>query len=262
MDDTLFTLAGVCAGYGDNEVLHDISIDLQNKVFYGIVGESGCGKTTIARVLSGKLPLSKGQLTRPSSSSLFVLTQDTFSCFDERQTVFSCLREVLQIKHVHQKQASLEQIVAAMSLFGLGEHYLRKRIKWLSGGERQRVALARAYLIEPQFLILDESLDALDMVLKYHAINSILKWKTTKNLGAVFISHDLALVKYCCDTIIVIKDGRIVEVIPSSQVSETNLPNLSSYTQMLFKASISGSTEESLPPIVARHSPFKGCPKI
>ena len=252
----------IFAGYSNREVLHDINLCLQPGLIYGLVGESGCGKSTLSRVLSGELPPQSGNIVpnilKDTSSKPFVINQDVFSSFDINQTVFECLKEIIQIKKLPHSLGYKDVITSTLFRFQFPLHLISQKIKNLSGGEKQRLALARAFLISPDFLIFDESLESLDMVTKVSVADAIKNWHSEKPYGAIFISHDLSLVKYCCDIIIVMFDGRIIEVLPSSFISQKNINMLHPYTKLLFDTTY----EETLKGDVGTtFSPSKaGCP--
>ena len=228
MKEVLVEVQNISCGYGNGfNVLQQLSFKIYRNSIIGVVGESGCGKSTLAKTLMGKIKLSDGtikifsehNICNPSldlRKTVFYISQDVYSAFDDNQLVESSLKEVLKLTKKYNKCSYKSEIEQALWKFDLDVSYLRKKIKHLSGGERQRLALSRAYIINPGFIIFDESLDSLDMILKYQVINRIIEWKEERKFSAMFVSHDLNLIKYCCDTVIVMYKGEIMEIIENS----------------------------------------------
>ena len=193
----------------------------------GIVGESGSGKSTLARMLmglerptAGSVSVCGEDMTVPARSRAArkrrakltqMVYQDPFGSLDPRQTVESALREVLLI-HGDGDRARREQRIAELcDLVGLSREQRARSPKDLSGGQRQRVAIARALAVEPNLIVLDEAVAALDISIQAQILNLLMDVQDATGTDYVLISHDLAVVAHLTDDVIVMRNGRIVE---------------------------------------------------
>ncbi len=193
----------------------------------GIVGESGSGKSTLARMVMGLERPNAGSVTvcgedmtvkalsRAARKRRAKLTQmvyqDPFGSLDPRQTVESTLREVLSIHGTHDRKSRELRIAELCDLVGLTEQQRGRNPKDLSGGQRQRVAIARALAVEPRMILLDEAVAALDISIQAQILNLLLDVQESTGTDYVLISHDLAVVGFLTEDVIVMRDGRIVE---------------------------------------------------
>jgi peptide/nickel transport system ATP-binding protein len=213
----------------------------------GIVGESGSGKTTIARMLAGlerptggrivvcdrdrSAPAASLKLRRARARELQIVFQDPYSTLDPRQTVGSCLDEVLRLHHKDlDRSARAARAGELADLVGLDGRERRAFPSRLSGGQRQRVAIARALAADPRVLILDESVSALDVSIQAQVLNLLGDIRQATGVTYILISHDLAVVRQLTDDCVVMHDGRIVERGPTAQVLDDPQEP---YTQML-----------------------------
>lgn len=207
--------------------LQDVSFELARGGSLAIVGESGSGKSTCARIVAGLEEPSSGtlviggdevDLARPDRRSrkrrarqVQMVFQDPYSSLDRRQTVEDCLAECVN-QHVDlDSEARQRRVRELIEQVGLDERHMRVRPKSLSGGERQRVAIARALTAEPDVLILDEAVAALDVSIQAQVLNLLADIRARTSISYLFISHDLAVVQRICDDVIVMCEGRIVE---------------------------------------------------
>ena len=205
------------------KVLSDVSFDIKKGEVFGLVGESGCGKTTVGRTLirlyeptSGKVFYNGEEITKKNHRSIYgkmqMVFQDPFSSLDPRKTIFDIVREPLKIQKQGSKEEQRERIKAYIKKVGLNEDQLARYPHEFSGGQRQRIAIARALVTEPEFIICDESVSALDVSIQAQVLNMLMELQKDMNLTYLFISHDLAVVRHICDRIAVMYLGNILEL--------------------------------------------------
>lgn len=224
------------------QALSEVSLAISPTSRLGLVGGSGSGKSTLARILLGLLRPSGGEVwfneTRidrlPSSrlgelrSQVAMVFQDPRSSLDPRMSVIDSVAEPVAGERV--------QARAALADVGLAADVMRSYPHELSGGQRQRVAIARALVNKPRLLIADEPVSALDVAVRAQVLNLFAETVERRDLALLFISHDLAVVKYLCDEVAVLQEGRLVEQGPVAEV--LNNPK-HSYTKQLISASTS-----------------------
>ena len=226
MSAPLIKVSNLSKQYGDLLAVADVSFELPPSGSIGIVGESGSGKTTVAKILvgleratSGKievdgqdwsLPAKNSKERRERAKYLQIVFQDPYSSLDPRQSIGSALREALSIS----MKDSDEVIVRAnelADLVGLPQRILELRPAKLSGGQRQRAAIARALASNPKALILDESVAALDVSIQAQILNLLVDIREQTGIAYILVSHDLAVVRHFADSLIVMKNGTVVE---------------------------------------------------
>jgi ABC-type glutathione transport system ATPase component len=226
MSTPLIKVSNLSKQYGDLLAVADVSFELPPSGSIGIVGESGSGKTTVAKILvgleratSGKievdgqdwsLPAKNSKERRERAKYLQIVFQDPYSSLDPRQSIGSALREALSIS----MKDSDEVIVRAnelADLVGLPQRILELRPAKLSGGQRQRAAIARALASNPKALILDESVAALDVSIQAQILNLLVDIREQTGIAYILVSHDLAVVRHFADSLIVMKNGTVVE---------------------------------------------------
>ena len=209
-----------------------VSINIEKGETFGLVGESGCGKSTLGKVFLNLYPLTGGKVElngvdisglrgkelkdfRREAQMIF---QDPASCLNPRRKVVDILLEPYLIHHMYDKAGRLENIHELCELVGLSESYLKRYPHEMSGGQKQRVGIARALALRPQLVICDEPVSALDLSIQAQVINLLEDLQKELGLTYLFISHNLSVVKHCCDRIAVMYLGRIVERASTDQI--------------------------------------------
>lgn len=201
---------------------------------FGLVGESGSGKTTIGRSILRLNPISKGEIwykgkridgklskeeQKEFVRSVQMIFQDPAASLNERATIDYCVSEGLLNFHLYKDEADRERKVDdALTQVGLLPEHKSRYPHEFSGGQRQRVGIARAMIMEPEFIIADEPISALDVSIRAQVLNLMNKFKKDFDLTYMFIAHDLSVVRYFADRIAVIHNGRIVEVAPTEEL--------------------------------------------
>ena len=215
------------------KALDGVDLEIEGGKTFGIVGESGCGKSTAGRVIlqllkatSGKVFFKEQELTsisridlRKQRPQMQMIFQDPQDSLNPRMTVFEILKEPLDSFFPSMtKESAQKDIEDGLMEVGLTNEYLGRYPHELSGGQCQRVAIARALMPKPQLLICDEAVSALDASIRGEIIDLLLRIKAEKKLTMIFIAHDLAVVRKICDRVIVMQSGKIVEQGPTEKV--------------------------------------------
>jgi oligopeptide/dipeptide ABC transporter ATP-binding protein len=225
----------------------DVSLALRRGETLGIVGESGCGKSTLARLLvrledptSGRVELDGRDVTTLGHAALGdfrrriqLVFQDPYASLNPRITVGRTLEEVLTVQRVGNRDERRRRVAALLDLVGLPARFTGRYPHQLSGGQRQRVGIARALAVEPEVIVLDEPLSALDVSVQSGVMNLLTDLRDELGVAYVFISHDLGMVRHISDRIAVMYLGRVVEVGRWAPVSDEPLHP---YTQALQAA--------------------------
>jgi len=217
---------------GDVSAVADVTFTVPKGRTFGMVGESGCGKTTIGRLIvgleqpnSGSIVLDGEDLTklntrerRRRSGKVQLMFQDSYASMDPRMRVNTILREPLIIQHKGNRQEQDRQIAQILDEVGLPRAALDRYPHEFSGGQRQRLGLARALVLRPSMIVADEPVSALDVSIQAQILNLMLDLQRENELTYLFISHDLSVVRYLADTIGVMYLGKLVEVGPADDV--------------------------------------------
>ena len=205
--------------------MSDASLEVFAGESVGLVGESGSGKTTLGLCVAGLLTPTSGEVRfrdevvnapgrRPSVPRLRgvqIVFQDPSSTLNPRRTVGSVLEEILRVHGLSQRDTASARVAELLELVGLPAQLAARRPNRLSGGQRQRVAIARALALDPDLVVADEIVSALDASVQAQILNLLADLRASLGLTLVFISHDLAVVRQVCDRIVVMHEGRLVE---------------------------------------------------
>ena len=220
--------------FGDHLAVDDVLFSVPPSGSLAIVGESGSGKTTVAKMIVGLEAPTAGTIRacgrdrskaarssaerRQRGREVQIVFQDPYTSLDPRQTVEATLDEILKLHHGWPQDQRRERVLELTELVGLDARQTRALPRTLSGGQRQRVAIARALAAEPQVLILDESVAALDVSIQAQVLNLLADIRDETGISFVLISHDLAVVRQLTDETIVMWQGRVVERGPTGRV--------------------------------------------
>ena len=229
--DKLITLDHVSkhfhVGKGRNLVaVNDISLDIYKGETLGVVGESGCGKSTLGRVVMGIYPATKGKILYNGkevnmkhtkdryeySRKAQIIFQDPYASLNPRMTVGSIIAEGMEIHKMYDKEKRTQRVYELLETVGLNREHANRFPHEFSGGQRQRIGIARALAVEPEFIVCDEPISALDVSIQSQIINLLKKLQQEHGFTYMFIAHDLNIVKYISDRIAVMYLGRIVEL--------------------------------------------------
>jgi len=230
------------------EVVHAVdNVDLKVATgeIVGLVGESGCGKSTLGRLAAGLLAPSGGERfwkgqplaglspskARRQQLRTQMIFQDPYASLNPRLRVVDIVGEAPVVHRIVSKKQQVEYVGLMLNKVGLDPTLMRRYPHQFSGGQRARIGIARALAVKPEFLVCDESVAALDVSIQAQVLNLFVDLKTSLNLTYLFISHDLGVIQYLADRVVVMYLGRVVESAPAAKLF--NQPN-HPYTQALL----------------------------
>ena len=217
-------LLGKTVGYV--KAVDGVSLGVKKGETVGVVGESGCGKTTVARLIMRLLDTTKGQLyfdgtditelkgrkLKPFRRKMQIVFQDPYASLDPRQTVGSALTEPMRINQiVRTRGEAYDEAKRLIRVVGLNPDHLARFPHEFSGGQRQRIAIARALAVEPKFVMLDEPTSSLDVSVQAQILELLKDLQKEFDLTYLFISHNLSVIRYMCHRILVMYLGKVVE---------------------------------------------------
>ena len=224
-----------------------INLSVKQGEILGIVGESGCGKSTLGRSILRLIEPTSGEVIfegtnicglkkeemRLKRREMQIVFQDPGASLNPRLTVGEIIGEPLEVFHICEGKEKEERIYKLMDLVGINRAYINRFPHEFSGGQRQRIGIARALAVNPDFIICDEPVSALDVSIRAQVLNLIKELKDKLNLTYIFISHDLSVVHHICDRVAVMYLGRVVEIADKKQIYENPVHP---YTKALLSA--------------------------
>lgn len=193
------------------QVLFDVSFDVKRGEILGIVGESGCGKSSLSKAILGINKMYDGDIIHHSEKPQMIF-QDPFSSLNPAWRIERILEEPLILSGVQDRVKRVRRVEEMLGKVGLDGSYADRKPSELSGGQRQRVSIAAALIARPQLVIADEPLSALDVTIQSQIMDLMLELKQELGLTYLFVSHDIDVVYQMCDRIMVMKEGRVVEL--------------------------------------------------
>ncbi len=222
---------------GHVRAVDDVSFFINEGETLGLVGESGCGKTTASRcILRALVPtsgqilfrtqegqtvdlarLSRGEL-RPLRSQMQLIFQDPYGSLNPRMTLFDIVGEPLLVNGMTHRQARTERVAELLRLVGMRPEYMQRFPHAFSGGQRQRIGIARALALNPRLVVADEPVSALDVSVQAQILNLMLELQNRLHLTYLFVAHNLSVVKHICDRVAVMYVGKIVETAKTQEL--------------------------------------------
>lgn len=213
----------------------------------GLVGESGCGKSTLGRTILRLIPATEGQVLYNGEDiltydkkkmwemrrKLQIIFQDPYSSLNPRMTVYDLISAPLEVYKIGTKAERREMVEEILQEVGLDKQYLNRFPHEFSGGQRQRIGIARALILNPEFVVCDEAVSALDVSVRAQVLNLMRNMQQKKNLTYLFISHDLSVVRHISDRIAVMYLGSVAEVAEKAQLYSNPMHP---YTKALLSA--------------------------
>jgi len=247
LSKTFVSRTGLWSAPKSTRALADVSFELRKSEILAIVGESGSGKSTLGRVIVGLerpdagwvrtgattlLDVSRREFTPPARRRIGMIFQDPTSSLNGRMTIGDIVGEGLYLRGDNRRQVR-ERVAKVLDLVGLRARDMERYPHQFSGGQRQRIGVARALAIEPSILIADEAVSSLDVSVQMQVLNLILDIRDELGLAVIFITHNIGVVEYLCDYVVVMSRGAVVERGP---VADVLAEPQNAYTQRLLAA--------------------------
>lgn len=229
------------------KAVDDVSFNINKGETLGLVGESGCGKTTCGRTVVGLYSATDGEVLfdgknihklnkeerKGYTKRAQIIFQDPYASLDPRMTVQDIIAEGIDIHGMYTGNERLDKVYELLGFVGLTKEHALRYPHEFSGGQRQRIGIARALAIEPEFIVCDEPISALDVSIQAQIVNLLIKLQEELNLTYLFIAHDLSMVRHISDRVAVMYVGNIVEIAPSEILYENPVHP---YTQGLLSS--------------------------
>lgn len=221
------------AGKGTLKAVEDVSFYIRPGETLGVVGESGCGKTTCGRTVLGLYDRTdgevlykgqdvhqmKGKERQNFTKHAQIIFQDPYASLDPKMKVYNIIAEGIRAHGLLKTEAEIKNRVEELLVtVGLDKQYAERFVHEFSGGQRQRIGIARALAVEPEFIVCDEPISALDVSIQAQIVNLLGRLQKEKGLTYMFIAHDLSMVKYISDRVMVMYLGKVVEITASNQL--------------------------------------------
>ena len=221
------------AGKGILKAVDDVSFYIRPGETLGVVGESGCGKTTCGRTVLGLYDRTdgevfykgqdvhqmKGKERQNFTKHAQIIFQDPYASLDPKMKVYNIIAEGIRAHGLLKTEAEIKNRVEELLVtVGLDKQYAERFVHEFSGGQRQRIGIARALAVEPEFIVCDEPISALDVSIQAQIVNLLGRLQKEKGLTYMFIAHDLSMVKYISDRVMVMYLGKVVEITASNQL--------------------------------------------
>ncbi|GHA62637.1 ABC transporter ATP-binding protein [Amylibacter ulvae] len=214
------------------QVLRDVELYVNHGEVLGLVGESGSGKSTIGKAVLRLLDIDSGSVTfdghdihtidretlRGLRKDMQIIFQDPYASLDPRKTIHAVLSEALDTHQLHTGNARQPRLLELMNMVGLDPSFLSRKPHEFSGGQRQRIGIARALAVEPKFIVADEAVSALDVSIQAQILNLLADLRAKTGISILFISHDLSVVRFISDRVMVLYLGRVMEVGPADEI--------------------------------------------
>ena len=221
------------AGKGTLKAVDDVSFYIRPGETLGVVGESGCGKTTCGRTVLGLYDRTdgevfykgqdvhqmKGKERQNFTKHAQIIFQDPYASLDPKMKVYNIIAEGIRAHGLLKTETEIKKRVEELLVtVGLDKQYAERFVHEFSGGQRQRIGIARALAVEPEFIVCDEPISALDVSIQAQIVNLLGRLQKEKGLTYMFIAHDLSMVKYISDRVMVMYLGKVVEITASNQL--------------------------------------------